>query len=338
MIFPGQIIEEGKIVNRIRDGWKVKIVEGAVVLKSRYIPYPPSIKLYSEVRDLIVINRSEVAIFNYMDELINYYYRIPDPTYTLWPKKQEWRNWFPRWANECSYPSFNSSFSMQHFGHKPTFKLYELKGKDYLLPVRGAEVIDHLQGGIIFYPHVIATTPSVYKTDNTLFPFPLKYKGELPVLQKEVFIYLHGCIDPFKWHCIVWKHKYSLTKKEPFENCLYNYVNMSCDIYNCIYKILYSAVHKKIQNDCITVLDEYVTNFQTATTITIESTDKSHNTFKEFDLICQTPNRRIVLPGVCYNWDSQEPTLHVDLKAMYRRGRLKNIKNKIDEITGIKAL
>ncbi len=352
----GQVIKEGKAIERTGKGWIIKTdtyPELKLCLKTGY--FSTTVSINSLLNNLIVVGRDKrknifyVALDNYLRVLIDYFYDK-----NLNPLKDSWEYWLSLWDKECSYNSFESNFSLHPYLNHKGFEIFELRGSNYRLPVCGAGVINIIAGQPLFYPKIFSNASdrsfSVYKTENSQMQFPLKFEGNLEISGKTVVVYFHGFADPFKWHFVIWKHKVGLNVTESafkehgckVANRAFN-GNM-CDISYCLQNNLYQKVHPKIKNDCVNLLENCVTLFNNSTTINILRqgyADQSKG--KRFEIVCRNINmEKSVLPGICYDWDSSSPTLHINPKTIYdynnQMDTLRDIPDLIDTLKGLKAL
>lgn len=347
-----------------------------LILKDENVPHGMEIKLNNYLENLVVIEFHQkvhtyyVALCGYLDKLLMYYYcnishnksdwnlwgnKIPrayvaDISVEYVPRISKWDYWRTRWNEECG-KEFISNFMLK----KPDVKInnlllnvFELQGKDYVLPIFGYKSIEVLKGNLCFFPRIITKNNnsyysewSAYKTDD-INNFPNLYVAKIKndAVFKDVIVFLHGFIYPTKWHYGIWKHVFALAPEavpgekplwervfnkelylqDFFKSCKPNYKKTSCEETNCLVQSLFTNVHSNIKEYCKKYLESIVTFFQLSTTNTIHIT-KNRSGYS-IDLVCDSQSegiyKRIVFDGIVYGWDDQnKPALHICPKTMY---------------------
>lgn len=366
----GQVINNCKVAGRYSRGWDVEKTDNTVwaidhpeisdvrlILFSEYLDSTTILEKDSMIQNLVLIKRDKnliyVALKNYIEDLAEYYYSFSNG---LSPLKNSWNNCYMKWRSECSGNQFTSiGFSLRETSfNKKEYKIYELDGKKYRLPLLAPVVVELLQGDPLFYPHVFyinrenkeKTGYAVYKTDNDSLTFPMFYKGKVKgrsiSITREVLIYLHGFVEPFKWHFGIWNHKYKKNKKL-FPKCVFE--EYICDVSACLKAKLFKEVHLKIKNDCHKYLLDIVTFFESNTTKKmLKASDKGMYTHIEINCNGNTISEKnwLVLRGVSHDWKTNrdKPTIHVMPLTFYEKesfsGKTRDIPDEYLELVEVK--
>ena len=295
----------------------------------------------------------------YFEKLIEYY----------WPRDwrrgthyQPWEHWFDKWVAECNSTNFfTRKFLLS--GHELPLpgkeKWYELKTQDYRLPVRGYKDLDSLTGESLFFPTYYGSgvaLRSVYRTD-ICNGFPIAYganlKGVNGLPDKAVHIFLHGYVNPAKWHYGVWQHMFgegkggeeekrlweevlghSINTAEIFEGqeCSLNREGRSCDEGYCVRNALFSTVHAGIRERCKEYLEQAVILLEKEETCpnneirTIRVIEvpyrKAWIIWLDYGCIPILPVKRnavatLALKGICFDWNAEKPTLHITPQTLF---------------------
>ncbi len=304
----GHIFKTGKVVDLDSYGrWVVEVASGDqkfnVCLEPGFIPDDAQIEKGSTLSRLVLIDAAapapKVALAGYLSVLKEIYYENCRPRMDLW------QHWYGRWDDECTEgfsEGFKTCATRERMGK--TFKLYELRGHDYILPISVMTFMDHLQPPESFFPDVAYWND---KTDNYSVSSALSRSDEVPHFpfcysakaashdnkkQFDVLIYLHSFTIPFKWHYSIWKHVLGLSPSanntedgvlwddlsqscntgicaSVFSECRENQKNgkgTSCDPHHCRTNKLFPKVHEQIKPVCRKYLEDLVTFFESCPT------------------------------------------------------------------------
>lgn len=228
---------------------------------------------------------------------------------------------------------------------------YDLHCNDiFYLPVFSPIVGPLFGGSPNLYPD-LSNTVTVYKIDNN-DKFPLIFSGNIihDSESKIATIYLHGFIDPYKWHFGVWKHYVS--DREGFNSCNLNTSDSSCNIINnnCLAGNQgvfnyggFATVHNKVKKSCQDYFNKFITHFENNTTKRIYIT--SEDTFAcNFDMEILFASKITVFRGISYNFYLDNPVLHINPltshpinKKQYNGKTSKTVRD-IRTLEGIKKL
>ncbi len=358
----GEIIDSAKVSRVEPSGlWHLEINGQTARLSSQYRISRAIRRVGDTVNQLIVINSNplQVAECNYENELLNYYY---DSSYSgLSPIIKNWEYWYQRWSDEYRTNSCNYSISIEYtFGNFSNLDIYLLKSTKYLLPIAGMKSVDNLEGKPIFYPaspyskmNLTAMYHSVTKKDECSCKFPIFYNIKARDNNNNTninfVIVLYPFIIPFKWHFGIWKHVLGLLSDtypaeqngqawvdltglnnteqlgNIFRQCQTKQHSSDCDHMHCIKYNLFSSVHNfnSIKTYCSKYLEEFVTCFEQATTLSIEV----GQVYKDCAALNIAGTKAIngngnikehfLLSGVCYKWGS-DAFVHVNPVTLYR--------------------
>lgn len=230
MPFPGDIVSEAMLTKDIRDRYIIeKNGTRLGCIKDEYIPadapgnpFPPEDWI---VNNVVCLSNKKYALENYKDELINYYYIRTRVASTF--IDEEARNpdsWISRWRDVALDPERiivdEEGFTL----NPPQFmKWVFVKTSQWLMPITTYTCIDFLTGTYKFCPSSLKRTNNIKKVLPTIYQEKLFCKNNPPSLcykadlirsnqkTKPVKIYLHGTLDPIKWHFGLWNHVLSGT-------------------------------------------------------------------------------------------------------------------------------
>lgn len=353
----GYIFQQGLVICKDPYGrWIVQVYLGGkkenVILEDTFINKGLTLKKGDYTSNLVVIDNSnknlKVALDNFMAKLKDYYY-IGN---TCRISVNKWEPWYNRWTTECA-AGFKTNFSITNSGLQLSNgdPIYQLRGNNYFLPLRGMRNSSHLKPSELFYPatpYKGSASIAAYKTDGTN-GFPLLYSGSGKSTDglddKNVLIFLHSFLDPHKWHYGVWKHILGLepTANKNEDGVLWNNVlgngkgnsyssyfsrcqskDGNCNDTDCLSKNLFSNVHAQIKHLCAAYLKEVVTCFEDGTTnITVivrREENKWVQVVVEASLIKKGVEEILILKGECYNWDDNGiPVMHLIPITLYRK-------------------
>jgi len=265
---PGDIIPEAKISSLDSHGkcW-VKINNKKGYILQDHVPENFKLENGKKIYNLVCINNDWVngdqyAIINYEKELIRFFYtKYLSGKETVVEDVQRSAIWIQRWR-DIAKNSKNVSCEI------PKKKLLPepLKNKQWqfirtdkwIMPVSTSKYIDSIHGKYSFCPCSLKTfirhekqgrkitpvLPATYKSNlfgGKSLP-PLAYKANLIDLNpsktiRQVEIYLHGSLDPKKWHYGIRDHMLSNTpysekkEKQMWENYVQQNINIDLNIF-----------------------------------------------------------------------------------------------------------
>lgn len=369
--YVGQIVPVATFVGQdIYGEWQLEFKKDGKTqigyLGKKFVPHNFKINYKQILHNLIVIDFDRhkiiLALDNYLEELITYYFNSFNPFLI---NNSSWQILFKNIDiphNELYSVSIEGPIS--HRSNR-LLNFYLIKTTKSIFPVTGFEFLNHLDGLTHFYPDISYFTNKAYKgiiyktrtTDN----FPKILKGQLfdktmktSPFKKDVKIFLHGFTYPTKWHYDVWVHLFqdkelsdlfeinfkNNVSTNVFNNC--QKIKEDCSKNYCLDKDIYPSVHKKIKNICDSYLEKIVVFFkkETINRLVYGSVYVPFGKFKELDILCyeQIKDNKfltIVLRGICYNWEDNIPILHFEpVTAYVKEGKpiyTSRWKNKNDE-------
>lgn len=313
------------------------------------------------VNQLVVIssNPLQVAQYNYEDKLIDHYYNGFTPVIANW---EPWyKLWAEEYKNQYANYSISSLESYRLLNNKADW--YKLTSEDYVLPITGIKSVSDLTGKPIFYPNLpfdvkkLTNIPyCVAKSDGNSQSFPILYRAEAQDNNTSAVTFviaLYPFIIPYKWHFGIYKHMLGLATstyeeekdgrawveltgldntsslKSFFGKCEIETNNQGketdCNHQSCISKELFYRVHQKdsIKTFCSKYLEEVVTCFEEATTLSIE-VGQVYNECAVLKIAGkktlngnQNIDEHLLLSGVCYQWGS-DAFVHAHPVTLYR--------------------
>lgn len=348
------------------------------ILEPEYAPHYMDIRKNiikgETIKNIVCIkhqgNKWYVAKNNYLEDLISFYYIkkknksqnrfwLTDNRYFYKPKINEWYVWYKRWKEECAV-QFPQNFIIDEIPYdtkQNNLRVFELKGKNYVLPVYGYKDIDSLEGRSLFYPSIIEKNrfieQSVYKTDNKdIFPSKYTAKVENKNVLKDVNIFLHGFTYPAKWHYGIWKHVLALSPgakdketllwkditdnglplpEDLFNRCKArtnkNNKEITCDETHCIEESLFREVHPEIRIMCQKYMEKMVTTFDSNATNVILMYPGPYENCTSIKLVYTYQKSGVyhcvVFYGICHNWNdnNHKPVFHLTPVTMYKDTR-----------------
>ncbi len=215
---PGDIISQAQVKKIDTDGtcWiKGSGVEGCILF--RHLPTDSDPKPGQTVRNLVCLSEKSFALSHYEADLIRYFYseggeeaRKPDV-------------WIPRWKEggydpakvNCKKPADASLLPKPAKYREWRFA----RMQNWMMPVSLSAYVDFIEKNGGFCPSALAYTksspyiilPSLYRKKlfgENVLP-PLCYEAELTYPKsapRRIRVYLHGHLEPRKWHYSIWKH------------------------------------------------------------------------------------------------------------------------------------
>lgn len=229
MPFPGDIIEANVLKNTDPYGRYVIEAGGQRIghLKKEYIPVGVSFHSNRTLVNVVCISKNKFALAQYEDKLIEYFYKKNRKKNGFTTSAHHPNVWLPRWRDGSLNPAFvkvcdatGSSSATPDIGLNWKFAK---KGK-WVMPILSSRYYDILQNGLSFCPSFLKNykyfLPSSYKenvfrSNDTPTP-PLCYEASLLNRKKryckKVKIYIHGALEPRKWHYGIWNHMLSGTQ------------------------------------------------------------------------------------------------------------------------------
>jgi len=331
LIHPGLIVPEGRIIEKDRWGFFVKLElkcfgqsEEGVLYSDHIQGGLDGIKKLSNAQintnQVVVVGEKvtngkkiyEVAIDNYFNDLRCYFEDY------FWGKPCR----LYAWEKDCQ-DCYNYCCGQGVWLIDRGNKWIEVKGKYCVAIYKKSTFIKFLQGNEKFSPisfYHQEVYPCTYKTEDFV-DLPIKYQATLELddrTKRSVKICLHGFTNPAKWHYDVWKHlvEDSMTnsnyakvwKVNPeeyhsfFEKCKKYKKNKyeHCDKNYCLQENLFDQVHPNIKKLCETYLKRIVTFWESTATKDIKII--SDNPFNpmlppvHLEVICYA-NRNIIVSG-----------------------------------------
>lgn len=225
MLAPGCIIPEAEVKARDPHG-RYWVREGPVkgYIHPDYIPSGWQSRTGNKVVNLVCLakQRSQpFAITNYESSLIQYFYsrqgRIVEEAH-----KSD--IWVPRWRESAVDPlqvSCSPSKPTMTLPPSPECRQWQFVGTSkWLMPIATSQYLAVLMGSSVFCPSALQhfdfpyVLPATY-TNELNENLPLNYQSRvlLPHESKRIRIYLHGFLQPLKWHHVIWRHMLSGMEK-----------------------------------------------------------------------------------------------------------------------------
>jgi len=285
MFKPGDIVPEAEILFEDLHGrcW-IKINEKKGYIVQDHIPDDYNLENGKIIYNLVCINYDQYAIINYEYELIRFFY-----TKNLYGKEiivediQRSTIWIQRWRDTAKNPKIVSCETPIKNSLPEPLKNKQwqfIRTSKWIMPVSTSIYIDSITGDYTFCPcslkknirhekKITPVLPATYKSSlfgGRSIP-PLAYKGNLFDLKssktkytKQIEIYLHGSLDPKKWHYGILDHMLSNThysdkeEKQMWEKYIQQNFNIDLKIFNKC------KVYKSSCKDCSIETFEKVNN------------------------------------------------------------------------------
>ncbi len=209
---PGDIIEKAKITHSdVRGRYWFESGRKKGYIYPDYIPDNGESE-NENIKNLVCIKGREFALCNYEAPLAKFFYHKKNVSV----KKNLTPIWIPRWRQGAVNPFSVICEKPQNEALLPptpkprNWRFVRMPNK-WIMPVLAPHYYESA-GKEQFYPSDLSDRlSSVYFPElhgNEYRP-PMIYKADLKMknsIKKEVTIYLHGTLDPIKWHYGVWNH------------------------------------------------------------------------------------------------------------------------------------
>lgn len=226
---PGDIIQEAEIIkHKLLGPYWFTSDDGDGYIDPDYAGTIKRKKDGKEViRNLVCLGEDRFAACNYEKELIQIFYT---PKGKICDDVSD--TWLPRWKESAEKPQTVSCQNPKNISELPACSNYRTwrfaRVQKWITPVLNSEHMESIEGNRRFCPAPLNNipyelpvfyVPELHCKDISL---PLQYQGtfDSALLKKgkTVKIYIHGTLDPLKWHYGIWNHMLSGTiNSEPKE-------------------------------------------------------------------------------------------------------------------------
>lgn len=360
---PGDIIKSANIKFRDPHGrYYFTSEEGRGYLDPKLMPDEAIQETYT---DLICLGRDRYGICNYEDRLIRYFYHKNG---RISHQAEYPYIWIPRWKQINSRPSTvdcRVPNKKDRLPAPPKFRSWRIaRTKDWIMPVLSSVYSEEGQESLPICPSALKTKtktpdplPPVYNPDlySAKTHPPLVYEASIIRGDKDIpiRIYLHGTLDPLKWHYDLWAHLLSgtpnanrierkkweswLEKELPdkektqkiFENCHAKEGGGNCE--QCSVE-QFKRVHANIRELSHIYWQQIVTFWESGATKQITAKENGQN-YQNYHTIevkiskkigLQLKNGRwihtyplLIIKGWSYNFNEPEPVLHLNPVTFY---------------------
>lgn len=199
------------------------------------------------MKNLVALDNHDCALCNYENALAAYFSSSADP----------YRRgiWLQRWKKVAGNPGAVEFPSSRFSCNAPPSKQWQMLRTDsWVMPVAEYIYFNCHGQDKRFCPAPLENfeVSPCYRSDGYPNPQrpPLCYTGRIRFNNdiKLALIYLHGFVNPLKWHYAVWKHEFRLNRNNQFDSCNEPAEENCRPCSTSIYGRVHESINEQLQN------------------------------------------------------------------------------------------